>query len=76
MAILDADRTGFLRSETALVQMMGRAARNENGKAILYASTITGAMTRAIVETRRRRERQQEHNRRHGIVPRTIVKNT
>ena len=74
VAILDADKAGFLRSETAIIQMVGRAARNENGKAILYASTVTGAMTRAIVESRRRRERQQEHNRRHGIVPRTIEK--
>ena len=55
MAILDADKAGFLRSETAIIQTVGRAARNENGKAILYASTVTGAMTRAIVETRRRR---------------------
>ena len=76
VAILDADRAGFLRTETTIIQTVGRAARNENGKAILYASTVTGAMTRAIVETRRRRERQQEHNRQHGIVPRTIVKDS
>jgi excinuclease ABC subunit B len=74
VAILDADKAGFLRSETAIIQIAGRAARNSNAKAILYAETITGAMTRAIVGTRRRRELQQEHNRRHGIVPRTIVK--
>ncbi len=74
VAILDADRAGFLRDETTIIQTVGRAARNKNGKAILYASTITGAMTRAIVETRRRRQRQQEHNQQHGIVPRTIVK--
>jgi excinuclease ABC subunit B len=74
VAILDADKAGFLRSETAIIQTVGRAARNENGKAILYAGTVTGAMTRAIVATRRRRRQQEEHNRRHGIVPQTIVK--
>jgi excinuclease ABC subunit B len=76
VAVLDADQAGFLRSETALIQIVGRAARNVNAKAILYANTVTGAMTRATMETRRRRERQEEHNRRHGIVPRTIVKET
>ena len=76
VAILDADKAGFLRSERAIIQTVGRAARNSNGKAILYADTITGAMIRAIRETRRRRQVQQEHNRQHEIVPRTIVKDT
>ena len=75
VAILDADKAGFLRSETAIIQIVGRAARNVNARALLYANTVTGAMTRAIVETRRRRQQQQEHNQRHGIIPKTIERN-
>ncbi|MDT8436069.1 MAG: excinuclease ABC subunit UvrB [Gemmatimonadota bacterium] len=74
VAILDADKEGFLRSETSLIQTIGRAARNVNGKAILYADRVTGSMERALEETERRRVRQEEHNRAHGIVPRTIRK--
>jgi excinuclease ABC subunit B len=74
VAILDADKEGYLRSTTALVQTMGRAARNLNGAAILYADTITDSMRRAIDETVRRRETQQRFNEEHGIEPRTIIK--
>ncbi len=74
VAVLDADKEGFLRSETSLIQVAGRAARNVSGKVILYADSITGSMDRAIVETSRRRRLQVEHNRKHGIVPRTIIK--
>ncbi|MEJ2692646.1 MAG: excinuclease ABC subunit UvrB [Candidatus Thiodiazotropha sp.] len=74
VAILDADKEGFLRSEGSLIQTIGRAARNVNGKAILYADQITGSMRRALDETERRRDRQIEHNRRHGITPQTILK--
>ncbi|MBQ9709537.1 MAG: excinuclease ABC subunit UvrB [Clostridia bacterium] len=74
VAILDADKEGFLRSDTSLVQTIGRAARNADGKVIMYADTITGSMDRAISETNRRRAVQQEYNRKHGIIPKTIIK--
>ena len=74
VAILDADKEGFLRSETALVQTIGRAARNAEGRVIMYADTMTGSMERAIGETDRRRAVQSEYNREHGIIPKTIVK--
>ncbi len=74
VAILDADKEGFLRSETALVQTIGRAARNAEGRVIMYADTITGSMQRAIDETNRRRKIQADYNKAHGIVPKTIVK--
>jgi excinuclease ABC subunit B len=74
VAILDADKEGFLRSERSLIQTIGRAARNLNGKALLYADKLTGSMERAIGETNRRRERQLVHNKKHGIEPATIVK--
>ncbi len=74
VAIFDADKEGFLRSDRSLIQTMGRAARNINGKAILYADKVTGSMRRAIDETERRRSHQNEHNKRHGIKPETIIK--
>ncbi|MCD8356624.1 MAG: excinuclease ABC subunit UvrB [Clostridia bacterium] len=74
VAILDADKEGFLRSETSLVQTIGRAARNANGEVVLYADTITPSMDRAMKETERRRAIQSKFNEEHGIVPKTIVK--
>jgi excinuclease ABC subunit B len=75
IAILDADKEGFLRSDKALIQTTGRAARNVNGKVIMYASRVTGSMERAIEETRRRRNIQIEHNIKNNITPKTIIKN-
>ncbi|NNL55989.1 MAG: excinuclease ABC subunit UvrB [Woeseia sp.] len=74
VAILDADKEGFLRSDRSLIQTIGRAARNLNGKALLYGDRITGSMERAIDETNRRRQRQLEHNEKHGIEPASIIK--
>ena len=74
IAILDADKEGFLRSDTAMIQTIGRAARNEHGRVIMYADRITGSMERAISETNRRRHKQQAYNEQHGIVPKTIQK--
>src|SRR3989338_10929670 len=74
IGILDADKEGFLRSETSLIQTMGRAARNVNGRVILYADQITGSLERAIGETDRRRAVQVAYNKEHGITPVTISK--
>ena len=74
VAILDADKEGFLRSETSLIQTIGRAARNSEGRVIMYADVITDSMRRAIDETNRRRKVQDEYNKEHGIVPKTIIK--
>lgn len=74
IGILDADKEGFLRSDTSLIQIIGRAARNVAGRVILYADTVTGSMERAIGETSRRRKIQVEYNKKHGITPKTIIK--
>ena len=74
VAILDADKEGFLRDERSLIQTIGRAARNAQGKAIMYADRITGSMARCIDEANRRREIQQRYNEEHGIIPQTIIK--
>ena len=74
VAILDADKEGFLRSETSLIQTIGRAARNAEGRVILYADVITESMRKAVTETQRRREIQKKYNKEHGIIPKTIIK--
>lgn len=74
VAILDADKQGFLRSETSLIQTIGRTARNSNGKVIMYADSVTSAMEKAILETNRRRSIQMQYNQEHGITPQTIIK--
>jgi excinuclease ABC subunit B len=74
VAILDADKEGFLRSETSLIQTVGRAARNAEGQVIMYADSVTPSMERALEETARRRQVQMEYNEANGVVPKTIIK--
>ena len=74
IAILDADKQGFLRSDRSLIQTIGRCARNANGHVIMYADNMSDAMNKAIKETERRRRIQEEYNQKHGIIPKTIVK--
>jgi excinuclease ABC subunit B len=74
ICILDADKEGFLRSERSLIQTIGRAARNANGKVVMYADNVTDSMQKAITETYRRRNIQEEYNKKHGIIPQTIKK--
>src|SRR5271167_3788746 len=74
VAILDADKEGFLRSEVSLIQTIGRAARNVDGEVLMYADNITGSIERAVRETERRRKIQLEYNKVHGITPKTIIK--
>ena len=76
VAIMDADKEGFLRSETSLIQTIGRAARNATGKVIMYADRITDSIDKAVSETNRRRKLQHEFNVKHGITPKTIIKDT
>jgi len=74
VAIIDADKEGFLRSATSLIQVAGRAARNVNGEVIMYADTVTRSMGKAVSECNRRRKKQLEYNKTHGITPRSIIK--